>query len=109
MKWQRGLDPRAHLRFDWIASTPAVLADGSVLTSGTDTKLTAFKPDGDWWWNYPLQGSSRSSPLVGSDGTVYGASGGLELHAVQNSVPLAATPWPMFRGNPQHTGRVKAR
>lgn len=108
MKWQRGLDPRGHVPFDWIVSTPAVLANGSVLMSGTDLALTALMPDGDWWWTYSLQGGSRSSPLVGSDATVYGANDGMELHAIRNTVPLAATPWPMFRGNPQHTGRARA-
>lgn len=109
LKWQRGLDPNAYLPPDWIVATPAVLANGDVVTSGTDTTLTTFKPDGDWLWRYPLGGSSRSSPLVASDGTVFGASLHLELHAVRNGVPLAATSWPMFRANPQHTGRVQRR
>jgi outer membrane protein assembly factor BamB len=80
-----------------------------VITAGTDTVLTAFKPDGGWWWRYPLEGSSRCSPLVGSDGTVYGASDSMDMHAIRNNVPLGATTWPMFRGNPQHTGRVMKR
>ncbi len=105
LKWQRSLDPRGHVPFDWIGSTPAVLADGSALTSGTDGVITTFKLNGDWWI-YSLQGSSRASPVVGRDGTVYGASSGQDLHAIRNSVPLATTPWPMFRGNPQHTGRA---
>lgn len=109
LKWERELDPRAHLRGDWIVTTPAALADGSVLMAGTDITMMAYLPDGDFVWRYALEGSSRSSPVVGTDGTIYGASNSMELHAIRNAVPLAATSWPMFRADPQHTGRVKKR
>ncbi len=51
------------------------------------------------------------SPAVGNDGTVYFTDGGY-LYALTgtNGLPtLAKSPWPMWRANPQHTGRVKVK
>lgn len=71
--------------------------------SGLVVELSAGK---DWIWNYWLSGQSASSPVVGADGTVYAMGLGGQLHAIARKVPLASSPWPMFRGNPQRTGRV---
>jgi len=80
-----------------------------VLTAGTDLVIIAFKPDGDWVWNFSLEGAIHASPLVAPDGTIYGLNRGGRLYAIENSTPLAESAWPMFRANPQRTGRVKAR
>ena len=49
-----------------------------------------------------------SSPVIGKDGMIYFASGRyLVALAPTNGVPLAKSSWPMFRANPQHTGRVQ--
>jgi outer membrane protein assembly factor BamB len=109
MQWQRGMDPRGHMPFDWLESTPAVLADGTILTTGKDLLIIALKPDGDWTWNFSLAGGIHASPVVGPDGTVYALNGGGCLYALKSSIPLGDGPWPMFRANAQHTGRVKAR
>jgi hypothetical protein len=45
--------------------------------------------------------------VVAPEGTVYAACLGVYLYALQNDAPLAKTPWPMFRADPQHTGRVR--
>ena len=51
-----------------------------------------------------------SSPAIGSDGTVYVGSGDKKLYAIKtDSKGPAKSPWPMFRGNPQHTGRAPAK
>ena len=106
-KWQRAF---WHAQPDLFGeSAAAVLADNSVVFIGCDGfVMTVPGDDGkeDWIWNAWMDGPSYSSPLVGPDGKVYVM--GIEpfLKCLDRNVPLAATPWPMFRGNPQHTGRV---
>jgi outer membrane protein assembly factor BamB len=90
-------------------ATPAALADGSLcFVSGYGWIITFISP-GDWKWALYAFGSHSASPAVATSGTVYlGAylpphqPGMLALHA---SVPLAKSPWPKSRGNPQNTGR----
>ena len=48
----------------------------------------------------------RSSPAIGSDGTVYVGSDN-NLYAINTeSLGLAKSPWPMRGQNARHTGRV---
>ena len=91
----------------WLAeSSAAVLSNGELLFNSSDGLIIAAISDREWIWLYNVGGASYSSPLVGPDGTVYGMSLGNHLHAIRRIVPLAATTWPMFRANPQRTGRV---
>ena len=49
----------------------------------------------------------RSSPAIGSDGTVYVGSLDKKLYAIKtDSKGLAKSPWPMRGQNAQHTGRA---
>ena len=49
----------------------------------------------------------RSSPAIGSDGTVYVGSEDKKLYAIKtDSKGLAKSPWPMRGQNARHTGRV---
>lgn len=92
----------------WFAeSTAAVLANGEILFNASDGLILACIEYPEWNWVYSFGGGAcYSSPLVGPDGTVYSLSLGYHLHAIQRSVPLAKSTWPMFRANPQRTGRV---
>jgi len=61
-------------------------------------------------WEFETGGGVRSSPAIGSDGTVYVGSGDKKLYAIKaDSKGLAKSPWPMFRQNARHTGRVMAK
>lgn len=67
---------------DWIDSTPAVGADGTVYFGCWDGKLYALNPDGTLkWW---LVGGSyiASSPAIGPDDTIYVGTGDGDLMAV---------------------------
>lgn len=108
LKWQGFMDPRGYPPMDWVRSTPAAIGKGNVVVTGTDLILVVFKPDGDWTWNHTLETGSYSSPAVGPDGTIYAAALGGKLFALKNSLPLAKSSWPMFRADPQHTGRARA-
>ena len=61
-------------------------------------------------WEFQTGDWVRSSPAIGSDGTVYVGSWDNKLYAIKtDSKGLAKSPWPMRRQNPQHTGRAPAK
>lgn len=81
------------------------LANGNVVVVPGRGEMVELSQGKDWIWSYWL-GESFSSPLVGGEGTIYAMGMAADLHAVNRNVPLARSSWPMFRGNPQRTGRV---
>jgi outer membrane protein assembly factor BamB len=90
-------------------SAAAVLANGHVAFSGGDGFVMTVPPesgDKDWIWNFWLYAPTHASVVVNPHGTMY-ASAGAFFYAIANSSPLAASAWPMFRADPQHTGRVR--
>ncbi|HEX5222711.1 MAG TPA: PQQ-binding-like beta-propeller repeat protein [Verrucomicrobiae bacterium] len=106
MRWQwpisRG-DPEPLTQASCVA-----LANGNVVVVPGRGEMVELSGGKDWIWSYWLGGESFSSPLVGVGGTIYAMGMAAHLHAVSGNVPLARTSWPMFRGNPQRTGRVSA-
>jgi outer membrane protein assembly factor BamB len=109
LKWQRDFwYPQPGL---FGENAAAVLANGHVVFTGGDAYvMTVAGEDGRAWkWNFWLYGPSYSSPLVADNGTIYVMCTWPDFSALKKDVPLATTPWPMFRGNPQHTGRVNSR
>jgi outer membrane protein assembly factor BamB len=109
-QWSRGFwHPQPGL---FGESAAAVLANGNVVFTGGDGYVMTVPGDnggGDWNWNYYLHGPSRSSPVVADNGTIYVMGKGTELSALKREIPLAASPWPMFRATPQHTGRISSK
>ena len=119
-----------------ISGIPAVGADGTVYVP-TETcglcvdkdadqyqgTLYALDPDsGDAAWELDVTGGIRSAPALASDGTLYFSTVGPckwpegdyetdcqgRVYALQTNSPgLADSPWPMFRGDPQHTGQIQ--
>jgi len=110
LKWQR---PFWQAQPDLLGeNSAAVLANGQVVFTGGDSFVMTVPGDDaerEWVWNYYLFAASYSSPLVAENGTIYVTSLAPELCALNRPFPLAATPWPMFRGGPQHTGRVNTK
>lgn len=103
-RWRIWEHPRG-----WQAnSSGLILANGHVVFSTWDCRVLAIAPDGDWVWSFWLDGPSVSSPLVGPDGIIYAMGFAPGLKALDRNVPLAKTAWPMFRANPQRTGRVSS-
>ena len=69
------------------------------------------KKPGTVLWEFETGDWVRSSPAIGSDGTVYVGEGGWgsgkNLYAIKtDSKGLAKSPWPMRGQNARHTGRV---
>lgn len=90
-------------------SAAAVLADNTVVFTGGDGWVMTVPADNgrnEWYWNCWLYGPSYSAPLVGAHGTVYAIGMAGQLYALERSVPLAASTWPMFRADARRTGRV---
>ena len=57
--------------------------------------------------NYKTGNYVRSSPAIGSDGTVYVGSDNNKFYAIKtDSKGLAKSPWPMRGQNARRTGRV---
>ena len=69
-------------------------------------KPTPIKP-GTVLWEFETGDDVTSSPAIGPNGTVYVGSYDKKLCAIKtDSKGLAKSPWPMFRQNARHTGRM---
>ena len=65
------------------------------------------KKPGTVLWEFETGFPVRSSPAIGSDGTVYVGSDDNKLYAIKtDSKGLAKSPWPTRGQNVRHTGRV---
>jgi outer membrane protein assembly factor BamB len=91
-----------------VDATPAIAANGDIYCSEPWRKLSAFQPDGNEIWHVDTAANFVASPVIGEGGTIY-ISDGQFLRAINSPAGLpglAKSPWPMFRANPRHTGRV---
>jgi outer membrane protein assembly factor BamB len=69
--------------------------------------LSAAASDGKLKWRYKVGGGIKSSPAIGSDGTVYIGSLDSCVYAIRSdSKGLADSPWPKFQHDNQNTGRA---
>jgi outer membrane protein assembly factor BamB len=58
-------------------------------------------------WRFKTGGAVVSSPAIDANGTIYFGSNDLYLYALNSSsLGVANSPWPMFRHDPQRTGRA---
>ncbi len=59
-------------------SSPVIASDGTIFIGGSSGTLKAVNPDGTLKWSQTISATTRSTPAIGSDGTVYiGSSGRL--------------------------------
>jgi len=92
-----------------VQATPLVIADGTIVHffNGFLWNAGAEPPA---QWTYCLSRYGYGSPAAGPTGTLYTPDPtkamGRGFSALRNSVPLARTPWPRFRGNARNTGNV---
>jgi hypothetical protein len=93
--------------------TPAVAADRLIYFGSRDQTLYAILPTPERTdskehrpWGIWLHGAIISSPVIAPDNIVYLVSGNGKLNAIQGAAKLAVSSWPMFRGNPRHTGNI---
>jgi outer membrane protein assembly factor BamB len=69
--------------------------------------LYAVTPEGELKWRCKVGGEIKSSPAIGSDGTIYVGSLDSCVYAIRSdSKGLADSPWPKFQHDNQNTGRA---
>jgi len=93
---------------NWVWSSPAIGADGTIYFGSDDSYLYALSPDGRLKWRYQTGKWMRSSPAIGADGIIYFGSGDNYLYAIRAEAKgLANSSWPKFRHDNSNTGCVQ--
>jgi len=91
------------------ARSPVVGGNGMVYV-GAVRGLVAIGPDGVLRWDFNTEYAVDAAPAIGVDGTVYIAAEDSVLHAIREleggNGGFDASPWPVWRGNRQNTGRA---
>ncbi len=67
---------------NWIQSSAAIGADGSIFFGSSDYNLYAIHPDGTLKWRFPTGSFVDSSPAIDTGGTLYFGSIDSSLHAL---------------------------
>src|SRR5205823_5484869 len=92
---------------DHFEASPLVLADGTICHMSRYGMVMDIEPEqAQLKWMFYVSHQGYASPGIGPPGTIYVPSGFISISAIKNSVPLARSAWPKFRGNPRNTGRV---
>ncbi len=65
-----------------VSSTPALMADGTVVAGCQDNLVYAVGPDGGKRWDFRAGDDIESSPMVAEDGTIYVGSDDGKLYAL---------------------------
>ncbi len=89
-----------------IDSSGAVTADGRVIFTSQYGAIYSFSTNGAPQWSDFLGEVRSASPNVAPDGTIYLGTCSTKLFAIKGTTGLAASPWPVFRGNARQTGRA---
>lgn len=91
----------------WTEGAPAA-AESAVYFGSRSHAMFALSTNGTVeWLKVVFEGDITASPTLSKDGVVYIAGDGyLKALWPTNAEPPARSPWPMFRGNARHTGRV---
>jgi hypothetical protein len=92
--------------------TPAIDSAGTIYYPAYCV-FYAISAEGSVQWACPLLfdpgdifGTSHTSPTIVPDGTIYVTSAN-RLYAFAGTHKLADSPWPMYRQNPRHTGKIE--
>jgi len=91
------------------SASPVVSGDGTVYV-GASNGVFAIDGDGQLSWDFGTHGPVWAAPAIGLDGTVYVAASDSTLYAIREldggNGGFDASPWPVWRGNRQNTGRA---
>ena len=101
LRWQSGTDVAMEL-------SPLVCANGEIYVSMPWLHLGMLDRAGYMDWGFQMTYNLAASPNVNPQGILY-ACDATTLFALKpvNAAPLVKSAWPMWRANPQHTGRVQ--
>ena len=90
----------------------ALAVDGEIYVTEDDGTLYSFCPNGQLNWSYATGNLNFTSPVIGTDGSVYLASAsdagpyGCFLWAFQGPAPADCQGWPENQRNNRRTGAV---
>lgn len=82
--WGPGMKKWEFLTSDYITSSPAIGADGTIYVGSHDNKLYAINPDGTKKWEFVTGDWVSGSPAISSDGTIYVGSADGHLYAINS-------------------------
>lgn len=88
-----------------VSSSPALLADGTVLAGSQDNSMYAINPDGTKKWDFRAGDDIESSPAVGDDGTIYFGADDQKIYALS---PVGALKWAFNTGDDVRAGPAVA-
>jgi len=110
IRWQ--LSTNLSGSYGALLGAPALDSAGTIYYAAY-TKLFALSTSGEVEWVFDAGGTptdtgayTYTSPAIGPDGTIYASFGG-RLYAFAGTNALSDSPWPMYRQNPRHTGKVE--
>jgi outer membrane protein assembly factor BamB len=88
--------------------SPIVTSNGRIYMDNPWLHLGIGYPDGNEEWGFAMSFNLSSSPNMDPSGIIYACDGSY-LYALKPAAaaPPAKSSWPMWRANPQHTGRVQ--
>jgi hypothetical protein len=87
-----------------VEDGPVVLADDTVCFA---SRLWLFNYVGSVKkWSVYMGGYGSASPAISPTGVIYGEQEP-QFVALTNTVPMASSIWPRFRGNARNTGNVR--
>lgn len=112
IRWQRTTD--------WyVPGSLAAAANGLIYAPEPWRKIGTYtaesNPSSDIWhpwvyiFSYNIEGPNIDSSLnISADGTILGCDGHVlyAIKPVANAAPPAKSSWPVWRANPQHSGRI---
>lgn len=87
-------------------SSPAVDSNGTIYFGSLDEYLYAVHPDGSFYWRCDTHEQVHSSPIIGDDGTLYMNTLTHVIAFYTGSSGLANSTWPMYRHDPERSGRL---
>ncbi len=100
------------LRYPPPPTSPATDTSG-MLYYCVSNSVFALTSQGQVQWVVTAPGTpavgtfwATTSPVIGPDGTIYAALN-TKLYAIAGTNALGDTPWPMYRQNARHTGKVE--
>jgi len=101
-------DPQTGASFSIVPTTSSAVAGDGTIYLGASARnsvwLIATDQSAGIKWRFEAGEPIRTPPTIGTNGVVYVGSDDHKLYAVAGSVGSGAAPWPMYRGNAQHTG-----
>ncbi|MEI7533157.1 MAG: PQQ-binding-like beta-propeller repeat protein [Verrucomicrobiae bacterium] len=111
-QWSLSPDGKVRGRFNTpyssITVSGAALARGNVFLYTSAARGGLLTVDMKLLWEFPVSFILRNSPNVSPLGTIYFSAGNYfyAIQPVKEVAAAAKSSWPLWRANPQHTGRV---